>query len=146
MRFNKGILAILALFVVILSATAVSAIDDAGDVIAADEGSDDTDVVDDTDETDEGDDEATDEEADDEVDDEVDDDLEVGDNPYRHGEKTPNEKAMDSEANAADAAGASAKNPENAKVAAGSTATGNPLLVLAAAMAIIGTGFIRTRK
>lgn len=146
LRFNKALLAMLALFVVILSATAVSAIDDAGDVIAADEETEGADTVDNTDTgdaTDDGTDDATDDGTDDTTDYE---DLNVGDNPYRHGEKTPNEKGIDEEAATANASGENNDNVKNAKVSAGSTATGNPLVALLAAVAIVGTGFIRSRK
>jgi hypothetical protein len=145
-RFNKAIL-ILALFAVILSAAAVSATDGAGDVIA-DKLTDSTEGEDidvsgsvnltnsldvDDDETDD------DEDLDDSDDEELDDnqttyggDLDIAYSSYSPDEKNPNETAVNKE--------------NNDKVSVDSTATGNPLIVLLASMAIIGTGFIRTRK
>ena len=151
MKLNKTVLAILALFVVIMGATAVSAIDDTCDVVAADEADDGdanpTEVTTTGDESDDNpyhngektpNEKAIDEEAENA-------DLDVGDNPYRHGEKTPNEKAFDEEADNLKAAG-SDDAPQSSSTQVGSSATGNPLAVLLAAMVIIGTGFVRSRK
>lgn len=129
MRFNKTILTIFALFAVILSAAAVSAIDDAGDGNVPDEYADSTDGEDPID-----------------VSDSVnlfnsldisDEDLDTGDDTYSNSEKTPDE-----EPSAPTAAGEDG----NSKVSAGSTAAGNPLTALLTAIAITGTGFIRSRK
>ncbi len=134
MKFNKTILAALALFAVILSATAVSAIDGGGDVIGVDKYADSTDGEDPVDVSD-----SVNLSNSLDIDDE---DFDLGDNPYHHGAKMPNEKAMDEEATEANAAGEN----NDAKISVGSTATGNPLIVLLAAMTLAGTGLIRNRK
>ena len=89
--------------------------------------------------------------ADDETDDEDledEEDLDVGDNPYRHGELTSNEATAlaDSPDNSSDA-GNAAGSSDNAKTAsANANATGNPLLILGAAIAAIGIcPFIRRK-
>lgn len=148
LRFNKGLLAILTLFVIIMSATAVSAIDDTSDVVGVDDV--DNGDLDDI-ENDEGDDtlyDGDDDGADDAEngDEDGDEDLDVGDNPYRHGEKTPNEKALEEDMAAANAAGSDDAKQHQSSAKVDTSATGNPVVVLLAAMAIIGTGLIRSRK
>ena len=104
----------MAIFIVLLSVSFVSAVDTTDAVIADD--------------------------------DDDEEDLELDDSPYRHGELTSSEAAAlaDAPANgAANAAGSS----DNAKTTGANTnATGNPLLVLLAAIAALGIYPISRRK
>lgn len=114
------ILAASVLFVVILSATAVSAIDNAGDFVA-DEFANSTDGADPIDVSDSVD---------------LDNPLDVPDNG------DDNETTGEAEVATANAAGGD----DNSKIPVGSKPTGNPLVVLLTAIAIVGAGFIRNRK
>lgn len=132
----------MAIFVVLLSVSFVSAVDTT-DVAIADDAADDESVENTTADDDAADDEATDEGQDDEE-----EDLDVGDNPYRHGELTGNEIAAlaDSPDNASDA-GNAAGSTDNAKTTNVNTnATGNPLLVLVVALAALGIYPLSRRK
>ena len=131
----------MAIFIVLLSVSFVSAVDTT-DVAIADDAADDESVENTTADDDAADDEATDEGQDDE------EDLDVGDNPYRHGELTGNEIAAlaDSPDNASDA-GNAAGSTDNAKTTNVNTnATGNPLLVLVVALAALGIYPLSRRK
>ena len=132
----------MAIFVVLLSVSFVSAVDTT-DVAIADDADDDESVENTTADDAAADDEATDEDQDDEE-----EDLDVGDNPYRHGELTGNEIAAlaDSPDNASDA-GNAAGSIDNAKTTNVNTnATGNPLLVLVVALAALGIYPLSRRK
>lgn len=132
----------MAIFVVLLSVSFVSAVDTT-DVAIADDAADDESVENTT-----GDDAAADDEATDEDQDDEEEDLDVGDNPYRHGELTGNEIAAlaDSPDNASDA-GNAAGSTDNAKTTNVNTnATGNPLLVLVVALAALGIYPLSRRK
>ena len=140
----------MAIFIVLLSVSFVSAVDTTDAVIADDDDDDasvenatDDDSDDDDDDSDDDDDDDDDEDDDDEDDDE--EDLELDDSPYRHGELTSSEAAAlaDAQDNANGAAGSS----DNAKTTGANTnATGNPLLVLLAAIAALGIYPISRRK
>lgn len=129
----------MAIFIVLLSVSFVSAVDTT-DVAIADDAGDDESVENTTGDDDAADDEATDEDQDDEE-----EDLDVGDNPYRHGELTANEKAA--LADSPDDAGNAAGSTDNAKTTNVNTnATGNPLLVLVVALAALGIYPLSRRK
>ncbi|WP_405290633.1 hypothetical protein [Methanobrevibacter sp.] len=129
----------MAIFIVLLSVSFVSAVDTT-DVAIADDAADDESVENTTGDDDAADDEATDEDQDDEE-----EDLDVGDNPYRHGELTANEKAA--LADSPDGAGNAAGSADNAKTTNVNTnATGNPLLVLVVALAALGIYPLSRRK
>ena len=139
MAINKKIIALLAIFIMIASVSVISAADNdvtpIGDGTVPEDGlgdntGDDTeDGTEDSTEDDTGDDDTT-----------GDEDLEVGDNPYRHGALTPNEKAFMEDGKAAGGENS------NAISASGSPTTGNPILVLLAAMAILGVYPLSRKK
>ena len=131
MAMNKKIFAILAIFLMLASISVICAADDdvtptGDDTVPEDDTGDETQ---DNTEDDTGDDDTT-----------GDEDLEVGDNPYRHGALTPNEKAFLEDGKAAGGENS------NAISASGSPTTGNPILVLLAAMAILGVYPLSRRK
>ena len=134
MAMNKKIFALLAIFLMIASISVISAADD--DVTPTDDGTvPEEDIGDDTgDDTEDG---AEDDTGDDDT--TGDEDLEVGDNPYRHGALTPNEKAFMED-------GKAAGENSNTISASGSPTTGNPILVLLAAMAILGAYPLSRKK
>ena len=133
----------MAIFIVLLSVSFVSAVDTT-DVAIADDAADDESVENTTGDDDAADDDAADDEATDEDQDDE-EDLDVGDNPYRHGELTANEKAA--LADSPDDAGNAAGSTDNAKTTNVNTnATGNPLLVLVVALAALGIYPLSRRK
>lgn len=134
----------MAIFIVLLSVSFVSAVDTT-DVAIADDAGDDESVENTTGDDDAADDDAADDEATDEDQDDEEEDLDVGDNPYRHGELTANEKAA--LADSPDDAGNAAGSTDNAKTTNVNTnATGNPLLVLVVALAALGIYPLSRRK
>ena len=141
----------MAIFIVLLSVSFVSAVDTTDAVIADDDDDDasventtDDDSDDDDDDADDEDDDEDDEDDDDEDDDDE-EDLELDDSPYRHGELTSSEAAA--LADAPDNANGVAGSSNNAKTTGTNTnATGNPLLVLLAAIAALGVYPISRRK
>lgn len=131
MAINKKIIAILAIFLMIASISVISAADD--DLTQTDDS-----TVTEDDAIDETEDSTDDETGDDDTTD--DEDLDVGDNPYRHGALTPNEKAFLEDGKAAGGENS------NTVSASGSPTTGNPILVLLAAMAILGAYPLSRKK
>ncbi len=135
MAMNKKIFALLAIFLMIASISVISAADDDvtlgdGDTVPEEDIGDDTgDDTGDGTEDETGDDDTT-----------GDEDLDVGDNPYRHGALTPNEKAFLEDGKAAGGENS------NTVSASGSPTTGNPILVLLAAMAILGAYPLSRKK
>lgn len=135
MVINKKLLAIFAIFLVLASISAISAEDN--ETVNDDSQNQEESV------TPSEDDLAPNEKNPDGVPNHPDEDEDpVGDNPYRHGEKTPNEKAFDEESAAVQAAGGESKTVS----ASGSPTTGNPILVLLAAMAVLGAFPLSRRK
>lgn len=142
MRLKTVIFSILIMSIVVLGAGLASALENSTDTLSVD--------VDDNGklnaiEPAEGDGDTNESEDNETLD--VDEDLDVGDNPYRHGALTPNEKAILDDMAAGDAAGGDdSKASQSSDTSLNNSATGNPLVVLLAAVAIIGTAFIRHKK
>lgn len=141
MRPENTISAILIMLIIIIGAGTASALENSTDALSADvdedgklnavepaQGDEDTNESE-YNETDE------------------DDDLDLGDNPYHHGALTPNEKAFLEDMAAGDAAGGDdSEAPRSYDTSLNNSATGNPLVVLLGAVAIVGTALIKGRK
>lgn len=163
MKLNKTILAIFAICIVVFSAMSfVSADEDvnvaddpSGEevVLVDDEPGDDQSSDDQTNEDDQADEDETDGAEDDSADDAEDDsedDAEedvaddVGDNPYRHGAVMNPMEDMDDQSE--DGLGDSAPQSAASNNALSNHAAGNPLVVLLAALAVLGLCPLRFRK
>lgn len=125
------------MFIVVIGTGAASALENSTDIIS-DDGNED--IEQDTSETPENQDQS--EIEDNETGDEY-DDLDLGDNPYHHGALTPNEKAFLEDMAAG---GDDVNDAQSTNTPLNNSATGNPLLILLASLAIVGTALIRGRK